>query len=105
MPLGRVIILSNIIWNLDRNVKKYDTTVAGMILFKYKDHVSAEFACSNDEYFNLSPNHFVFWEAIKLAHKAFDFGRTPASNKSLMDFKRHWGTNVIDMNHLYYPKK
>ena len=89
--------------------KKNTEAIAGIILFKYKDRVSAEFACSNDEYFNISPNHFVFWEAIKLAYeegyKIFDFGRTSATNKSLMDFKRHWGTDVIDMNNLYSPKE
>ncbi|OPY78893.1 MAG: FemAB family protein [Syntrophus sp. PtaU1.Bin005] len=80
-----------------------------MILFKFRDRVSAEFAASDETYRDLSPNHFLFWEAIKSAYeggyKIFDFGRTSPDNKSLMDFKRHWGTTLIDLPQYFYPKR
>ncbi len=83
--------------------------LASLILFKFRDRVSAEFAASDETFKNLSPNHYLFWEAIKSAHedgyRIFDFGRTSPDNKSLMDFKRHWGTQVIDLPQHYYPKR
>jgi len=83
--------------------------IAALLLFKFKERVSAEFAASDQAYKNMSPNHYLFWEAIQLAHeggyKIFDFGRTSPKNKGLMDFKRRWGTKVIDLPMFYYPKQ
>lgn len=80
--------------------------IAGMILFKYKGRVSVEFAASNEQYKNISPNHFLFWHAINLAYEQgfsiFDFGRTSKNNASLLDFKRHWGTLVVDLPQYIY---
>ena len=86
-----------------------ENAVAGIILFKFKQQVSAEFAASNiTEFQQISPNHLLFWEAIKSAclegYKVFDFGRTSPNNKSLMDFKRRWGTEVVDLPQFFYPK-
>ena len=87
---------------------KNGQAIAGLVLFKYKDRVSAEFAASDDRFFNLSPNHYLFWQAIRSAYlegyKIFDFGRTSPNNKTLMDFKDHWGTNIISLRQFYYPK-
>lgn len=81
--------------------------VAGVILLKYKSRLSIEFAASDDKYWKLSPNHLLFWEAIKIAFsegfKVVDFGRTSPLNTSLMDFKKRWGTKEIIMPHYYYP--
>jgi lipid II:glycine glycyltransferase (peptidoglycan interpeptide bridge formation enzyme) len=87
--------------------QKNGKTIAALILFMFRDRVSAEFLASDDSYWNLSPNHLLFWEAIKTAHyegfKIFDFGRTSSSNKNLMDFKKHWGTTVVDLPQFIYP--
>lgn len=88
--------------------EKGGKTIASLILFKFKDRVSTEFAASDETFKDMSPNHLLFWEAIKSAYhegyKIFDFGRTSPNNESLMDFKRHWGTNVIDLPQYYFPK-
>jgi CelD/BcsL family acetyltransferase involved in cellulose biosynthesis len=82
--------------------------MGAIILFKFRDRVSAEFAASDESFANLSPNHFLFWEAIKLAYeqgyRIFDFGRTSSSNESLLDFKRRWGTEVVDLPCFVCPK-
>jgi len=84
-----------------------DSTVAGMILFMYKDRVSVEYAVSDKDYRHLCPNHFLFWEAIQSAYckgfKVFDFGRTSQYNRGLMDFKGRWGTTVVDLPFIYHP--
>ncbi|MBN1846622.1 MAG: GNAT family N-acetyltransferase [Sedimentisphaerales bacterium] len=80
---------------------------AGMILLKYKDRVSAEFAVSDDNFRHISPNHFLFWRAIQAAssegYRRFDFGRTSPRQESLLDFKRRWGTEQEDLPELYHP--
>jgi lipid II:glycine glycyltransferase (peptidoglycan interpeptide bridge formation enzyme) len=82
-------------------------TIAGLLLFKFKDRVSAEIAASKEEYNSLSPNHYLFWQAIQMAHeegyRIFDFGRTSPKNTGLMDFKKRWGTQIVDLSNLYYP--
>lgn len=83
--------------------------VASLIVFKFKNRVSAEFAASDEHFRDLSPNHLLFWEAIKMAcregFEIFDFGRTPPHNQELMDFKRRWGTMVMDLPHFFYPRQ
>jgi len=82
--------------------------IGGLMLFRFKSRVSAEFAVYNDGFLNVSPLHGLFWEAIQRAHregyKTFDFGRTAPTNQTLMDFKNRWGTTVVDIPHFYFPK-
>ena len=88
--------------------EKNEKSIAGIILLKFKDRVSAEFAASDESYKKISPNHYLFWEAIKLSYnegyKIFDFGRTAPTNSSLMDFKKRWNTKIIDLPQYYYPE-
>lgn len=83
------------------------SVIGGILLFKFKKRVSLEYAASNNEYLNLSPNHLLYWEAIKSAfeegYEVFDFGRTNINNYGLMDFKKRWGTTVVDLPTFYYP--
>jgi serine/alanine adding enzyme len=83
--------------------------VAGLINFKFKDRISAEFAASDASALNMGPNHLLFWETIRAAcregFKVFDFGRTNPTNQDLMDFKRRWGSESIELSHFYYPRE
>ncbi|MCP4990674.1 MAG: GNAT family N-acetyltransferase [Colwellia sp.] len=84
-------------------------TIAGIMLFKYKNRISAEYLVLDNKFLSLSPGHFLFWETIKSAceegFKIFDFGRTSSANVSLMDFKKRWGTEVEDLPQFFYPKE
>ena len=42
-------------------------------------------------------------EERKMISRVFDFGRTNPTNQDLMDFKRRWGAEVIELSHFYYP--
>lgn len=99
-PLNRIAVLTAF-WE--------NKPVASLVLFKFKNRVSAEFAASDDASFEMSPNHLLFWEAIRLSchegYEVFDFGRTPPSNEKLMDFKRHWGTKMVDLPQFFYGKQ
>ncbi len=84
-------------------------TIAAMMLLKFKDRVSALLLASDVRYRKLHPDHFLYWNAIKLAYnegyRYFDFGRTSVTEKSLMDFKSRWGTKTIDLPQYFYPKE
>ena len=83
-----------------------DNAIAGQLLFKYNGRISVEATGGNDDYRKISPNHFLFWEGIKLAcaegYKIYDFGRTSIHNTTLMDFKKRWGTTETDLYTYYY---
>ncbi len=75
--------------------------IASLLIFIYKNKCSAEALGWDIRYKWLSPSTLIYWEAIKLAYnsgcKSFDFGRTALTNKGLIDFKRRWGTEEIEM--------
>lgn len=86
---------------------KGEEALAGLIVFRYKDRVSVEYAAVDAAYNHLSPIHFLFWNTIKEAclsgYRILDFGQTSMRNKSLMEFKSHWATEVSDLPHFVYP--
>lgn len=89
------------------SAQKNGETLAGIIFFKFGKRVTIEFAASVESAWNISPNHLLFWEAIKMAHaegyEIVDFGRTAPNNLSLMDFKRRWGAQTMTMPYFYLP--
>lgn len=86
-----------------------ETPVAALLLFKFKDRMSAEVAHMDDNYHDVSPNIFLFWQAmlqgVDEGYKIFDFGRTVPTNHSLLAFKSRWGTSVADITFFYYPQE
>lgn len=87
--------------------QKNANTIAGVIAFKYKDSFSLEYGGYDLSFNKFYPNHFLYWNAITFAYsegyKIFDFGRTAANNKGLIDFKSRWGTEVVDLPKFFYP--
>jgi hypothetical protein len=75
-----------------------EQAVAGILLLRFRDRVSAEFLAIDERFLAVSPGHLLFWEAIREAwsrkDRVFDFGRTAAKNTPLMDYKNRWGTVV-----------
>ena len=82
--------------------------VAGVIIFKFKNRISAEYSAWNRQYSKICPNHFLYWNAIKMAqregYEMFDLGRTSPSNVNLMKFKGRWGTSIVELPYFYYPE-
>ena len=89
--------------------RKNGGSIAGLIIFKFRDRVSVDFSVYDEKFLTISPTHYLFWEAVKSAYsegyRIFDFGRTSPYNDTLMDFKRRWGTEIADLPYLYYPKE
>lgn len=86
-----------------------DQAIAGHFLFIYNGRTSVEATGMNDDYRKISPNHFLFWEGIKLACvegcKIYDFGRTSIFNPSLLNFKKRWDTTEVDLYTFYYDRE
>jgi lipid II:glycine glycyltransferase (peptidoglycan interpeptide bridge formation enzyme) len=83
-------------------------TIAGMILLKFKNRVCYQYGASDENYLHFRPNHLLMWNAIKDAceegFEYFDFGKSSVENEGLIEFKRRWGTEELDIMHLYYPE-
>ena len=88
--------------------KRGETVIAGLMIFTFNGRCSTEYLGSDIACRDLSPDHFLYWQAIQMAHregfKIFDLGRTEASNDTLMLFKSRWGTMVTDLPQYYYPR-
>ena len=83
-------------------------SIAGVVLFKFKDTVSFEHGACIPKYLAVRPNHLLLWTAIEKAcsegYRYFDFGKTPPENKGLLDFKSRWGAKMYDVPYFYYPE-
>jgi len=81
--------------------------IAGGVFFVYKDTIYDKFSASDSSYLRYHPNHLLLWHAIQYGcqngFKHFDFGRTSPDNPGLVSFKRHWGTEGIDLPYYYWP--
>lgn len=76
-------------------------TLGGLMLFRFKDRMSAEAIGLQESERGKGPHFYLFWEAIKLARengcKVFDMGRTAVDNKGLMTFKSRWGMKIVEL--------
>jgi len=68
---------------------------AGTCVYKY--------GASDERYWNVRPNHLLFWEAIRWARargcQTLDFGRTDVEDRGLWEFKSRWGTVVQELTY------
>lgn len=86
-----------------------EKAIAGVILYIFKDRVSAEFTVTDWSYIKMNPVHFLYWEIIKWSHssgyKVFDLGRTDTGNEGLMSFKNSWGMEMMDIPQYFFPER
>ena len=84
------------------------TKIAGIVLFKFKNTVSYEIGASIRKYLSIRPNHLLLWRAIEMAcsegYQYFDFGKSPPEHKTLLNFKKRWGSKMYDLPYFYYPE-
>jgi lipid II:glycine glycyltransferase (peptidoglycan interpeptide bridge formation enzyme) len=98
-PEGRITLLF---------AEKEGKAVGGLIVFKYKDRVSSEYLASDIAFRHMNIDYFLYWNAIAMAcregYRVYDFGRTAFDNSSLLEFKRKWGTEELDLPQYCYSK-
>ncbi|MCU0592206.1 MAG: GNAT family N-acetyltransferase [Desulfobacterales bacterium] len=85
-----------------------DAAIGASLLLKFKDWVFIEYGHDVFEFRRMNVNHFLDWEAIKLAHnegfKYLSFGRTSDHNTGLMAYKSHWATSAETFVTHFYPE-
>uniref|UniRef100_A0A832CWU5 GNAT family N-acetyltransferase n=1 Tax=Ignavibacterium album TaxID=591197 RepID=A0A832CWU5_9BACT len=88
---------------------KDNIPIATGFILNFKDTFYLEYTAADKDYFNLYPNHKLFFEVIKKAHqmgaKKIDFGRTSLDNISLITFKEKWAAKKEAIYHYHYPNK
>ena len=71
--------------------------LAGAVFLHDNKTLTYKFGASDSRFWNLRPNHQIFWRAIlwgcENGYDVFDWGRTDIDNPSLCDFKRGWASD------------
>ncbi len=69
--------------------------IAAAVFLAANGTVVYKFGASDADAWQVRPNHFLFWNAIRAAceagHEQFDFGRSDPDAGGLRSFKRSWG--------------
>jgi hypothetical protein len=85
-----------------------DRIVSAAVVLKFKRTYHLEYSASDASCLKLCPNQKLIWECIKMALAQgcdrFDFGRSSASNHSLIEFKERWGATGYPLAYYSYPK-
>ena len=81
--------------------------ISSVFNLMYRHTYTYEYGATDKRYTEMHPSHFLLDNSIKSAisksFKVLDFGRTENSNAGLMDFKRRWGTQKVNLNYYYLP--
>ena len=79
------------------------TPVAGAVFLNWNSTLTCEFGASGPAYWDLRPNNFVIWRAIRWGcshdHRILDFGKADADNEGLRRFKSDWGAEEVALRH------
>lgn len=69
--------------------------IAGMVYLGWGKTLTAKYAASREDRFNLRPNNLLFWEGMcwgcRNGYQVFDMGRCEVKNAGLRNFKSRWG--------------
>ncbi|MGQ9651627.1 MAG: FemAB family XrtA/PEP-CTERM system-associated protein [Phycisphaerae bacterium] len=81
--------------------------IAARLAVCYNGVVESCWGVTRTEYNNLSPNHALYWAAIKhyceAGAKYFDFGRSTVDTGPYL-FKRQWGAQPVQLHYQYWSR-
>jgi lipid II:glycine glycyltransferase (peptidoglycan interpeptide bridge formation enzyme) len=76
-------------------VRQGDVPLAAAVFLAWKGVLVYKYGASDARYWNLRPNHLLFWWAIRWGcehdYRVLDWGRTDLTDRGLRDFKSGWG--------------
>lgn len=82
--------------------------VSGGLFLCYKDTVLNKFNASDPRFIQLRTNYLIMWKAIEYScehsFRYLDFGITNPENTGLIQFKKHWDSQEIQLPYYYYPQ-
>jgi len=80
---------------------------AGAIFLTHKDDIYYKYGASDPRFLKCRPNHAIFWEVIQWGsahgYRRLNFGRSDPDQTGLLDFKRCWGAEEVELPYYYYP--
>ena len=81
--------------------------IAGGVMECYKGRVLYGYGAADPDRLDLHPYNAFIWQSIEDACvngcRTYDFGRTSYDNTGLIQFKKKWGTQEIELHYSYYP--
>jgi len=84
-----------------------NVTVAARLLVHFNGLVQSRWGITLTEYNHLSPNHLLYWAALKHYCRAgascFDFGRSTVDSGPYR-FKKQWGTQIVPLHYQYWVR-
>lgn len=87
--------------------KQKDRIIAGGIMECYKDKILYGYGAADPDSLHLHPYHAFIWKSIEDAcqkgYRVYDFGRTSLGNTGLIQFKKKWGAQKIELGYSNYP--
>jgi len=95
------VLLANFGGAVDiREVVLENKVVAASMNFYFRDQMHTYYAASDQQYLNLVPNDFMYYEHLRWAgkngYRTFDFGRSKLGTGTA-DYKRHWGATMREL--------
>ncbi|HET6319778.1 MAG TPA: GNAT family N-acetyltransferase [Chloroflexota bacterium] len=76
-------------------VRYGDIPLAAAVFLAWNGVLVYKYGASDTHYWNLRPNHLLFWSAIRWGcehdYRLLDWGRTDLADRGLRDFKSGWG--------------
>jgi len=87
--------------------EKEGRSIGGLIAFRHPHMVSLEHIGYDDSELPARPNHLLYASAIEKAceegYPLVDFGKTSPNNQGLLDFKRRWGAEEVEVAYFVHP--
>ena len=87
--------------------RREGVTVAVRLTVCFNGIVESCWGVTRVEYNRLSPNHALYWAALKhyclTGASTFDFGRSTAGTGPYL-FKKQWGTRQVDLHYQYWVR-
>ena len=82
--------------------------ISGGVAIRFNGIVSASYQASDHAYLDYHPNDAITWQEMeeggKEGFRYLDFGKTPADNTGLAQYKKKWGAEERKLYYYYYPK-
>jgi hypothetical protein len=87
---------------------KGEVPISAVLTLRFKDTVLYKYGCSDAQFKRLGATPWLLGKAIAGAKSKgalrFDFGRTEADNKGLLEFKNHWVPEPQELTYWKFPQ-
>jgi len=87
---------------------QHNQLVGGLCTFTFKETVVLGYIATEGSLRRDGVGQYLFWSAIRRASeeglRIVDFGKTPPYLDNLIQYKKHWGVDELEVPVFYYPR-